>query len=211
MVSHSTHLRNGIEQVKSICPHLKHFVEISDKCNLKPQEPSINSYFESLVRSVIAQQISSVAAATITQRVRKLTSNKITPRVISNRTEKELRSVGLSASKIKTIQGLANAHLNKEINLADLTDATNDEAVKMLSSQWGIGRWTAEMFLMFTLGRLDIWPVGDLAVRRGWQIAHGLKEMPNEKQMEPLGNPFSPYRSIAAWYCWRVLEPEEHW
>jgi DNA-3-methyladenine glycosylase II len=211
MVSHSTHLRNGIEQVKSICPHLKHFVEISDKCNLKPQEPSINSYFESLVRSVIAQQISSVAAATITQRVRKLTSNKITPRVISNRTEKELRSVGLSASKVKTIQGLANAHLSKEINLADLTDATNDEAVKMLSSQWGIGRWTAEMFLMFTLGRLDIWPVGDLAVRRGWQIAHGLKEMPNEKQMEPLGNPFSPYRSIAAWYCWRVLEPEEPW
>jgi DNA-3-methyladenine glycosylase II len=211
MVSHSTHLRNGIEQVKSICPHLKHFVEISDKCNLKPQEPSINSYFESLVRSVIAQQISSVAAATITQRVRKLTSHKITPRVISNRTEKELRSVGLSASKIKTIQGLANAHLNKEINLADLTDATNDEAVKMLSSQWGIGRWTAEMFLMFNLGRLDIWPVGDLAVRRGWQIAHGLKEMPNEKQMEPLGNPFSPYRSIAAWYCWRVLEPEEPW
>jgi DNA-3-methyladenine glycosylase II len=211
MVSHSTHLRNGIEQVKSICPHLKHFVEISDKCNLKPQEPSINSYFESLVRSVIAQQISSVAAATITQRVRKLTSNKITPRVISNRTEKELRSVGLSASKIKTIQGLANAHLSKEINLADLTDATNDEAVKMLSSQWGIGRWTSEMFLMFTLGRLDIWPVGDLAVRRGWQIAHGLKEMPNEKQMEPLGNPFAPYRSIAAWYCWRVLEPEEPW
>ena len=211
MVSHSTHLRNGIEQVKSICPHLKHFVEISDKCNLKPQEPSINSYFESLVRSVIAQQISAVAATTITQRVRKLTNNKITPRVISNRTEKELRSVGLSASKIKTIQGLANAHLNKEINLADLTDATNDEAVQMLSSQWGIGRWTAEMFLMFTLGRLDIWPVGDLAVRRGWQIAHGLKEMPNEKQMEPLGNPFAPYRSIAAWYCWRVLEPEEPW
>ena len=211
MVSHSTHLRNGIEQVKSICPHLKHFVEISSKCNLKPQEPSINSYFESLVRSVIAQQISAVAATTITQRVRKLTNNKITPRVISNRTEKELRAVGLSASKIKTIQGLANAHLNKEINLADLTDATNDEAVQMLSSQWGIGRWTAEMFLMFTLGRLDIWPVGDLAVRRGWQIAHGLKEMPNEKQMEPLGNPFAPYRSIAAWYCWRVLEPEEPW
>jgi DNA-3-methyladenine glycosylase II len=178
---------------------------------LKPQEPSINSYFESIVRSVIAQQISAVAAGTITQRVRKLTNNKITPRVISNRTEKELRAVGLSASKIKTIQGLANAHLSKEINLADLTDATNDEAVQMLSSQWGIGRWTAEMFLMFTLGRLDIWPVGDLAVRRGWQIAHGLKEMPNEKQMEPLGNPFAPYRSIAAWYCWRVLEPEEPW
>ncbi len=119
--------------------------------------------------------------------------------------------MGLSSSKVKTIQGLANAHLNKEISLSDLTHATNDEVVKILSSQWGIGRWTAEMFLMFTMGRLDVWPVGDLAVRRGWQIAHALKDMPNEKQMEPLGDPFSPYRSIAAWYCWRVLEPEEPW
>ena len=70
---------------------------------------------------------------------------------------------------------------------------------------------SASSILMFTMGRLDVWPVGDLAVRRGWQIAHGLKEMPNEKQMEPLGDPFSPYRSIAAWYCWRVLEPQEPW
>jgi len=211
MVSHSTHLKNGIEHIKSVCPHLKHFVDISSKCNLKPQEPSVNTYFESLVRSVIAQQISSAAAATIIERVRKVTKNRMSPRVFSNKSIDELRSVGLSSSKVKTIQGLANAHLNKEINLSDLTHATNDEVVKILSSQWGIGRWTAEMFLMFTMGRLDVWPVGDLAVRRGWQIAHAMKDMPNEKQMEPLGDPFSPYRSIAAWYCWRVLEPEEPW
>ena len=211
MVSQSTHLKKGIEHVKSTCPHLKKIIEISDVCNLKPQEQSVNSYFESLVRSIIAQQISSSAASTITQRVKKLTKNRITPRVFMNRSESELRTAGLSASKIKAIQGLANAHLSKEINLADLATATNDEAVKMLSSQWGIGRWTAEMFLMFTMGRLDVWPVGDLAVRRGWQIVHGLKEIPNEKLMEPLGEPFSPYRSIAAWYCWRVLEPQEPW
>ena len=211
MGSKSKELKNGIEHVKLICPHLKKITAISDVCNLKPQEQSVNSYFESLVRSVIAQQISSTAASTITQRVRKISNNNITPRVLVNRTETQLRKAGLSASKVKTIHGLANAQLNKEINLAHLADASNDEAVAMLSSQWGIGRWTAEMFLMFTMGRLDVWPVGDLAVRRGWQIAHGLNEIPNEKQMEPLGDPFSPYRSIAAWYCWRVLEPQEPW
>ena len=211
MGSNSKELKTGIEHVKSVCPHLKKIIAVSDVCNLKPQEQSVNSYFESLVRSVIAQQISSTAASTIIQRVRKISNNNITPRVLVNRTETQLRKAGLSASKVKTIHGLANAHLNKEINLSHLADASNDEAVTMLSSQWGIGRWTAEMFLMFTMGRLDVWPVGDLAVRRGWQIMHGLKEMPNEKQMEPLGDPFSPYRSIAAWYCWRVLEPQEPW
>ena len=211
MVAHSTHLKLGIQHIQATCSHLGKIIEISDKCNIKPQEQSVNAYFESLVRSIIAQQISSAAAVTITQRVKKISNGRITPRVLASKSDVDLRAAGLSASKIKTIKGLANAHLTKELNLAHLSDASNDEAVKMLSSIWGIGRWTAEMFLMFTMGRLDIWPVGDLAVRRGWQISHGLKEMPNEKQMEPLGDSFSPYRSIAAWYCWRVLEPQEPW
>jgi DNA-3-methyladenine glycosylase II len=211
MVSHSTHLRRGIEHVKSTCPDLKKVIEVSSVCNIAPQEQSVNSYYESLVRSVVAQQISSVAAASINAKVKKLAKGKITPRVLVNRTESELRSAGLSAAKVRTIHGLANAHLTKEINLASLQDANNDEVIKTLSSVWGIGRWTAEMFLMFTMGRLDVWPVGDLAVRRGWKLAHNMKEMPTEKQLDPLGNPFAPYRSIAAWYCWRVLEPEEPW
>ena len=156
MVAHSTHLKNGVEHVKLTCPHLKKVIEISEVCNLKPQEQSVNSYFESLVRSVIAQQISSSAASTINLRVKKLAKNRITPRVLANRSETELRSAGLSASKVKTIHGLANAHLSKEIDLAHLKDASNDEAIKMLSSQWGIGRLTAEMFLMFTMGRLNL-------------------------------------------------------
>ncbi len=211
MVSHSTHLENGIILLKKTCPHLGKFVAISDRCNLKPQKHSVNSYYEALVKSIVAQQISTQAALTISSRLNKLTRNNITPRVILNKKDKQLAEVGLSKSKIKAIKGLATAQLEKEIDLASLKDASDDEAVKILSSQFGIGRWTAEMFLMFTLGRLNIWPVGDLAVRRGWQVSHGLKEMPNEKQLEPLGNPFHPYRSIAAWYCWRVLEPKEPW
>jgi DNA-3-methyladenine glycosylase II len=95
--------------------------------------------------------------------------------------------------------------------LRAIGDAPDDVVVAELSQIWGIGRWTAEMFMMFTLGRLDVWPVGDLAVRRGWQLAHGLTDMPTEKELDSLGVPFRPYRSVAAWYCWRVLEPEEKW
>ena len=211
MVSHSTHLQNGIDLLKETCPHLAKFVDISDRCNLKPQKHSVNLYYESLVKSIVAQQISTQAALTISNRLSKLTRNNITPRVIANKKDKQLAEVGLSKSKIKAIKGLAISQLEKEIDLALLKDMSDEEAVKTLSSQFGIGRWTAEMFLMFTLGRLNIWPVGDLAVRRGWQVSHGLREMPNEKKLEPLGNPFSPYRSIAAWYCWRVLEPKEPW
>lgn len=211
MVAQSTHLKNGISHIRQICPHLREIIDKSDKCNLAPQEQSVNSNFESLIRSIIAQQISSTAALTITNRVRKLTANKITPKIMAKKSVQDLRAIGLSASKIKTIHGLANAQLSKEIDLANLQDASNDEVVKVLSSLWGIGRWTAEMFLMFTMGRLDVWPVGDLAVRRGWQIIHDMPVIPNEKQMEPLGDAFAPYRSIAAWYCWRVLEPQEPW
>ncbi len=211
MVAHSTHLKNGIDLLKETCPHLAKYVDISDRCNLKPKKHSVNAYYESLVISIVAQQISTQAALTISNRLKKLSRNNITPRVIFNKTNKQLAEIGLTNSKIKAIKGLAIAHLEKEIDLGSLKEISDAEAIKILSSQYGIGRWTAEMFLMFTLGRLNIWPVGDLAVRRGWQVSHGLKEMPNEKQLQPLGNPFSPYRSIAAWYCWRVNEPKEPW
>ena len=211
MPTHKSELKKGIKHVSAMCSHLDKYIKISDECNFIANELNVNSFYESLVRSVIAQQISSTAALTITNRVKKLTRGKITPRIIANKKDKELKSVGLSASKIKTIKGLAIAHLDKEIDLSKLPDLSDDEVIKMLSSQWGIGRWTAEMFLMFSLGRLNVWPVGDLAVRKGWQISHNLKNTPNEKQLQPIGNPFEPYRSIAAWYCWRVLEPKEPW
>jgi DNA-3-methyladenine glycosylase II len=101
----------------------------------------------------------------------------------------QLQAAGLSRSKVRTIRELAGAQLGRQIDLLGLCDATDDEVVAELSGIWGIGRWTAEMFMMFTLGRLDVWPVGDLAVRRGWQIAHGLADF-----ADPSCSGFAPRR-----------------
>ena len=211
MVSHRTHVTRAIRHVSATSPHLGQYVAVSDRCNLAPSEPSVNAYFDSLVRSVVAQQISSAAAASVTERLRRVLGGRVTPRVVMARSPRQLQGAGLSRSKVRTIRELAAAQLAGEIDLVGLYEASDNQVVAELSSIWGIGRWTAEMFMMFTLGRLDVWPVGDLAVRRGWQIAHGLPELPTEREIEPLGAPFSPYRSVAAWYCWRVLEPQEKW
>jgi len=211
MNSHLKQINKGIKHLSLTCPHLDLYVQSGQKFSLAPQPVSVNSYFESLVRSVIAQQISSQAANTIFDRLHKATKKNITPRTLLNKSESELRALGLSGAKIKTVKSLAQAQLDKAVNLAQMPDMADSDVIKMLTSVWGIGQWTVEMFLMFSLGRLDVWPVGDLAVRKGWQIAHKLKETPTEKQLLPQGDVFAPYRSIAAWYCWRVLEPQEPW
>jgi DNA-3-methyladenine glycosylase II len=211
MKNHSKDINRGIAHLSAVCKPLAKIAAQSQKFNLYPQPASVNSYFESLVRSVIAQQISSQAANTIFERLHKATRKNLTPRTIFSRSEAELRSIGLSGGKTKTIKALAQYQLDKEIDLALVPDLPDEEIVKMLTKIWGIGQWTAEMFLMFSLGRLNVWPVGDLAVRKGWQAAHKLAFTPNEKEMLPLGSNFAPYRSIAAWYCWRVFEPVEPW
>ena len=211
MVTHRTHVNRAIKHVAATSPHLGHYVQVSDRCNLTPSAPSVGAYFDSLVRSVVAQQISSAAAASVYARLRKVLGGRVTPRVVLARTPRQLQSAGLSKSKVRTIRELAKAQVSGEVDLRALGEAPDDVVVAELSQIWGIGRWTAEMFMMFSLGRLDVWPVGDFAVRRGWQLAHGLTDMPTEKELEPLGAPFRPYRSVAAWYCWRVLEPQEKW
>ena len=94
------------------------------------------------------------------------------------------------------------------VNEYDFSDPKlkDHHVVDELTKLWGIGRWTAEMFLMFTLYRLDVWPTGDLAMRRGWEQIHGLTEHIDPKQLDSLGNAFSPYRSVVAWYCWRIID-----
>jgi DNA-3-methyladenine glycosylase II len=117
-----------------------------------------------------------------------------------------LRGVGLSAAKTKTIQGLASASLEKVIDFKNLHDQDDAEVYKSLTALWGIGPWTVDMFMMFQLGRLDIWPTGDLGVRRGWEKLHNLKEEITPEELHKKGAKFVPHRSIVAWYCWRALD-----
>jgi DNA-3-methyladenine glycosylase II len=96
----------------------------------------------------------------------------------------------------------------KGFDLESVDELPDDEIVKQLTQFWGIGRWTVEMFMMFRLGRLDVWPIGDLGVRRGWGIIQGLGYTPTEKEVIGVTDHLSPYRSVVAWHCWRATDEE---
>ena len=130
----------------------------------------------------------------------------ITPEGVMAVPVEALRGAGLSTAKTRTIRGLAEATLSGEVPLHDVERLGDEELVARLSTVPGIGRWTAEMFLMFQLGRLDVWPVDDLGVRKGYAAIHGLSEMPAARALQELGDPLRPYRSLAAWYCWRAVD-----
>jgi DNA-3-methyladenine glycosylase II len=162
--------------------------------------------FESLVESVISQQLAVKAADTIFTRVKSAAGGRIIPTRIAQLSESEMRSAGVSGAKHKTIQGLAAAALNKEINFNKLHEVESDEEIfTQLTNLWGIGPWTVDMFMMHQLGRLDIWPTGDLGVRRGWEKIYKLADEISPKDLELKGEKFRPYRSVVAWYCWRAL------
>jgi hypothetical protein len=121
--------------------------------------------------------------------------------------EVDLREDGVSGAKAKTILGLGNPALNGEVKINDLHLIDDDQLIyKQLTSLWGIGPWTVDMFLMFQLGRLNVWPTGDLGVRRGWEKIHKLKEEIEPKKLEIRGEKFHPHRSVVAWYCWRAAD-----
>lgn len=170
------------------------------------RNPKPVTHFEALVESVISQQLAVKAADTIYGRVKELARGRIVPGRIVEITESQMRAAGVSGAKFKTIQGLADAALSKKININKLHEINDDDLIfNQLTSLWGIGPWTVDMFMMFQLGRLDIWPTGDLGVRRGWEKIYSLKEEITPAALEKKGEKFRPYRSVVAWYCWRAL------
>jgi DNA-3-methyladenine glycosylase II len=117
---------------------------------------------------------------------------------------KQLQSVGLTGAKVRTISELTESVLSGEINLRKFPHLSDEEIIQELVPLYGIGRWTVEMFLIFHLGRLDVWPVDDLAVRRGWDNLHENSDPIKAKVLNALGEPFTGMRSVVAWYCWRA-------
>jgi DNA-3-methyladenine glycosylase II len=171
------------------------------------RNPKPISHFEALVESVISQQLAVKAADTIHARLVKLAGGKIAPGKVLQISEPAMREAGVSGAKYKTIQGLADAAHSKRIDINKLHEIESDEEIfAQLTSLWGIGPWTVDMFMMNQLGRLDIWPTGDLGVRRGYEKIYKLKEDITPKDLDKKGVKFKPYRSIVAWYCWRALE-----
>jgi DNA-3-methyladenine glycosylase II len=165
------------------------------------------SHFGTLVRAITFQQLAGPAARSIHGRLIEALGGDVSPERVLALPEPDLRGAGLSGAKAASLRDLAAKVLDGTVVLEprQLARLSDDEIVTQLSSVRGIGRWTAEMFLMFQLRRLDVWPTGDLGVRRGYGLAWGIP-MPTPKQLEALGEPYRPYRSVVAWYCWRASE-----
>jgi DNA-3-methyladenine glycosylase II len=172
-------------------------------CTYGIEKPK-QTHYQSLVRAVIAQQVSTAAAKTITGRLQSLCAGTITPQKVGDLSLTRLQSVGLTGAKVRTIDELTQATLSGLINFKRFPYLTDEEIIAELVPLFGIGRWTAEMFLIFQLGRLDVWPVDDLAVRRGWDVLHKSSDQVKPKALKELGEPFIGMRSVVAWYCWRA-------
>jgi 3-methyladenine DNA glycosylase/8-oxoguanine DNA glycosylase len=163
------------------------------------------SRFEQLAESICYQQLAGKAAEAIWKRVRAAVGPEFTPEAVLSAGELPLRAAGFSNAKTASVLDLAAKVAAGEVRLERIGRLPDEQVIAELVPVRGIGRWTAEMFLIFTLQRLDVWPVDDLGVRAGYQIAYGLPAMPTAKELVPLGDPFRPYRTLAAWYCWQAI------
>jgi DNA-3-methyladenine glycosylase II len=168
----------------------------------------LHNPFEALARNIIYQQLHGNAAAAIHQRVLALFGKKkLSPQDILQAPEESLRGAGLSGAKLLAIKDLAAKSLAGHVpTLARLRRMSDEEIIEKLIQVRGIGRWTVEMLLIFRLGRPDVLPVGDFAVRKGFSMLYGLKDLPKPKELIHYGERWKPYRSVASWYLWRIHE-----
>ncbi len=164
--------------------------------------------FFSLCKSIIGQQISVAAANSVFLKFRKKCKNKINARTVSHLTFSQLKSCGLSRQKVIGIKSLAKQILNKSFNLNLISKMNDEEAIIYLSSLKQIGRWSAEMILLFTYNRSNIWPIQDIGLLRAISKNYNKKYFPPEKFVNNLKKKFSPYCSVATWYLWRSIDPE---
>jgi 3-methyladenine DNA glycosylase/8-oxoguanine DNA glycosylase len=166
----------------------------------------VSARFEALARSIAFQQLAGAAASTIWGRVRALVPGPFTAEAVLALDDDDLAAAGLSRAKRAALEDLALHVADGRVELARMGRMPDDEVVAELVQVRGIGTWTAEMFLLFTLHRLDVWPVTDLGVRNGYAQAFGLAEAPTPKELEAAGERFRPHRSVVAWYCWRAAD-----
>jgi DNA-3-methyladenine glycosylase II len=165
-----------------------------------------NHHFSVLVESIISQQLATSAADAIFKRFKKLYQKFPTASEILATRKSRFRTVGLSGMKIEYLKDLAKHVEEKRLDMRSLSGMGDEDVISQLTQVRGIGRWTAEMFLIFSLGRQDVFPVDDLGLRKGVQVLFSLTEIPKPKEVEKLGQRWKPYRTIATWYLWKSLQ-----
>jgi 3-methyladenine DNA glycosylase/8-oxoguanine DNA glycosylase len=196
------HLRAADERLAAV-------IDRAGPCRLRHAASNAlgpDDLFVALVEAIVSQQLSPKASDTIFARVRALVDGPLEAANLLALPEEKLRGAGLSGAKTRSVRDLADRVHRRELALDALHAMEDDAVVASLSAVRGIGRWTAEMVLMFQLGRPDVLPVGDLGVQKGFQRVFRLRDLPKPDRMEKLARPFRPYRSIASWYMWRANE-----
>lgn len=162
-------------------------------------------YFGSLASAIVFQQLAGRAAAAIHGRMVEAIGGRVTPEALLAAGTETLRAAGLSRNKAAALLDLADKALDGTVPLEGIEAFDDEEIIRRLTAVRGIGPWTAEMFLLFELGRPDVWPVDDFGVRSGWSLIHHLPEMIKPRELQAAGEAFRPYRSTLALYCWHAV------
>ena len=196
--------------------HLSHADKRIEKLIDKFGPPNfnlMNNYYESLIRSIVYQQLSGKAASIIYERFLDLFVFDIYPKPkdVLEVSIETLRSSGLSYQKVNYIRDLSEKWQDGTMNLTDIDSMTDEEISSELIKVKGIGQWTADMFLMFTLGRPDVFPFGDLGIQKGVMILTNMNRLPTQKEMERKTKKWQPYRTVAAWYLWKLVDGPFKW
>jgi DNA-3-methyladenine glycosylase II len=184
-------------------PVLRDLMRVHGKCGLADAQNA--DPFAALMKAIVSQQLSTKAAHTIYARLMALFDGVPTPRALAALTDAQLRAVGLSGQKLRYLRDLGARVEQGALPLHTLDAMTDDEVIAALTQVKGIGRWTAEMFLMFRLHRPDVLPVDDLGIVKAVQKAYGLRKTPSPDRLNRIGEAWRPYRSVACWYLWRSL------
>ena len=196
--------RKALAHLRRADPVLRKVIEQVGPCRLRPLVDG--SHFEFIARAIIYQQLSTRAAATIHGRVQALCGGVVSADPLIRLSDDALRGAGLSRQKLGYLRDLSARAANGSFDTIRLPEMPDEEVTRQLIQVKGVGVWTAQMFLMFRLGRPDILPVLDLGIRKGVQRAYRLRKLPDAKRVEKIAAPWAPYRTVGSWYMWRVLE-----
>jgi DNA-3-methyladenine glycosylase II len=191
-------------------PRLGEIIARVGPCTMLPDQRG--THFDAIARSIVYQQLSGKAAGTIHARFVErigVDGGMPTPEQVVDHDVSVLRECGLSTAKTAAVRDLAAHVIDGRLPIDEFDTMSDDAIIESLVQVRGIGPWTAQMFLMFRLGRPDVLPVLDLGVKKGAQVIHRLRKLPDETRLEKLARPWRPWRSVASWYCWRALELED--
>lgn len=196
------HMKQAIEHLRRNDPVLGAIIERVGKYGIQYRRPE----FESLVRSIVYQQLSGRVASVIFGRLSAAVNDRLTPESILKLRPSRMRRLGLSTAKTAYIRDLARHTRDRKVVFEELGALADHEVVEHLTQVKGIGTWTAHMFLIFALQRPDVLPVGDLGIRSAMRKAYGLEALPAPAEMEAIAQSWRPYCSVASWYLWRSLD-----